>query len=99
VTFKEAQEMPYLQAVIKEILRMHPAVGTILPRLVPKGGATLAGVYLPEGVSHFTVQFLPSLTFDAQTAVGACAWALHFSKDIDADNTGRSVGLRLTSQD
>jgi hypothetical protein len=29
VTFKEAQEMPYLQAVIKEILRMHLAVGTI----------------------------------------------------------------------
>ncbi|OAL54679.1 cytochrome protein [Pyrenochaeta sp. DS3sAY3a] len=49
ITFQEAQSMPYLQAVIKESLRVHPAVGTILPRKVPKGGANLAGTYFPEG--------------------------------------------------
>lgn len=52
VTFQEAQNMPYLQAVIKESLRMHPAVGTILPRKVPRGGVVLSGTYFPEGVSH-----------------------------------------------
>lgn len=51
VTFKETQSMPYLQAVIKEALRMHPAVGTILARTVPEGGAHLAGRYFPAGVS------------------------------------------------
>lgn len=50
ITFQEAQSMPYLQAVIKEGLRVHPAVGTILPRKVPKGGVTLAGTFFPEGV-------------------------------------------------
>ncbi|UPL02769.1 hypothetical protein LCI18_013703 [Fusarium solani-melongenae] len=49
VTFQEAQSMPYLQAVINESLRMHPAVGTILPRVVPKGGVRLGGFDFPEG--------------------------------------------------
>ncbi|KEF62905.1 uncharacterized protein A1O9_00879 [Exophiala aquamarina CBS 119918] len=49
VTFQEAQNMPFLQAVIKETLRLHPAVGTILARDVPRGGAQLGGYYFPEG--------------------------------------------------
>jgi len=52
VTFKESQNMTYLQAVIKEALRIHPAVGTILARTVPEGGAHLAGHYFPAGVSR-----------------------------------------------
>ncbi|KAF6828543.1 cytochrome p450 pisatin [Colletotrichum musicola] len=48
-TFKQAQQMPYLQAVIKEALRMHPAVGLPLERVVPEGGAIIAGRFFPEG--------------------------------------------------
>lgn len=50
VTFQEAQNMPYLKAVINESLRLHPAVGTILARVVPKGGMELDGQFFPEGV-------------------------------------------------
>ena len=49
VTFKESQEMPYLQAVIKEALRMHSATGLPLWRVVPAGGAEISGYRFPEG--------------------------------------------------
>ncbi|KAF7173431.1 hypothetical protein CNMCM5623_005644 [Aspergillus felis] len=49
ITFQEAQALPYLQAVMKETLRIHPAVGTILPRVVPAGGLELSGHYFPAG--------------------------------------------------
>ncbi|KAF7517983.1 hypothetical protein G7054_g13621 [Neopestalotiopsis clavispora] len=48
ITFKESQEMPYLQAVIKEALRMHPATGLPLERVVPEGGAVIGGKLFPE---------------------------------------------------
>ncbi|EEU41315.1 uncharacterized protein NECHADRAFT_46257 [Fusarium vanettenii 77-13-4] len=50
IKFQEAQELPYLQAVIKEALRLHPGVGTQLTRIVPKGGVVIEGQYFPEGV-------------------------------------------------
>jgi cytochrome P450 len=49
VTFKEAQNLPYLQAVIQESLRVHPAVGAPLTRVIGKDGAHLAGQYFPAG--------------------------------------------------
>lgn len=48
-TFKETQQMPYLQAVIKEALRVHPATGLPLERVVPHGGAEIAGRHFREG--------------------------------------------------
>ncbi|KAH0832551.1 hypothetical protein AYO21_06055 [Fonsecaea monophora] len=47
--FKVTQDLPYLQAVIKEALRMHPATGLPLWRVVPAGGATVLGHYFPAG--------------------------------------------------
>ena len=49
VTFAESNKMKYLQACMKEAMRLHPAVGQLLERVVPEGGATVAGVWLPEG--------------------------------------------------
>lgn len=50
-TFAESQKLPYLQAVIKEGLRLHPATGLPLWRQVPPGGATLCGTYFPAGTN------------------------------------------------
>ncbi|KAH6953813.1 cytochrome P450 [Ilyonectria sp. MPI-CAGE-AT-0026] len=49
ISFKESQEMPYLQAVVKEGLRVHPATGLPLERVVPPGGATMCDYFFPEG--------------------------------------------------
>ncbi|QKX60212.1 uncharacterized protein TRUGW13939_07355 [Talaromyces rugulosus] len=49
VTFQEAQRLPYLQATIKEALRLHAAVDQILSRVVPDGGAQIAGRHFPQG--------------------------------------------------
>ncbi|OBT85445.1 hypothetical protein VE02_06176 [Pseudogymnoascus sp. 03VT05] len=41
--------MSYLQAVIKESLRLHPATGLPLARVVPAAGAVIAGTRFPGG--------------------------------------------------
>ncbi|OJJ41504.1 hypothetical protein ASPWEDRAFT_102595 [Aspergillus wentii DTO 134E9] len=48
VTFKESQDMPYLQAVIKEALRIHSANGLPLWREVPEG-MEISGRFFPAG--------------------------------------------------
>jgi hypothetical protein len=55
LSFRDAQELPYLQAVLKEALRMHPATGLPLVRVVPKGGVMLAGRFFKEGVSIISI--------------------------------------------
>lgn len=49
VSFAAANNLPYLAACIREAMRMHPSVGLILARTVPKGGATISGLYIAEG--------------------------------------------------
>jgi len=49
VSDEAARSMPYLQAVIREGLRIHPPITGIQTKLVPAGGDTYNGVFLPEG--------------------------------------------------
>ncbi|KAB8271549.1 cytochrome P450 [Aspergillus minisclerotigenes] len=48
--WKEIRSLPYLDAVMREAMRVHPGVGLLLERIVPKGGFTLPdGRFVPEG--------------------------------------------------
>ncbi|KAE9369115.1 cytochrome P450 [Stipitochalara longipes BDJ] len=51
ITFRQARNLPYLQAVIKEALRLHPATGLGLQRCVPAAGALLSGRMFPGGAT------------------------------------------------
>ncbi|KAH0607668.1 uncharacterized protein H6S33_002702 [Morchella sextelata] len=47
--YEELEKMPYLNAVIKESLRVSHGVVSALPRVVPPSGATIGGAYIPGG--------------------------------------------------
>ena len=49
ISFKDSQQLPYLQAVIQEALRLHPITGLPFERAVPVGGAEICGHFFPEG--------------------------------------------------
>ncbi|KAI1073405.1 cytochrome P450 [Whalleya microplaca] len=47
-----AQNLPYLEATVREGMRMHPGICMLLERYVPKAGFTLPdGNYIPPGTS------------------------------------------------
>lgn len=49
VRWNEVRELPFLNAVVKEALRCHPAVGLPLERVVPPEGLDINGYHLPGG--------------------------------------------------
>ena len=48
-SYEAAQKLPYLDAVVNESFRIHPPVGVVLERIVPKSGANIAGRFIPGG--------------------------------------------------
>ncbi|KUI52982.1 Pisatin demethylase [Cytospora mali] len=48
-SWKDVCDLPYLDAVIQEGLRMHPPFCLPLERVVPKGGLVIGGTFFPEG--------------------------------------------------
>ena len=57
-----AMQLPYMQAVINEGLRIYPPAAQGFPRTSP--GAMVDGYWVPAGVSSKPMQFLMSLIPD-----------------------------------
>ncbi|KAK3306759.1 cytochrome P450 [Chaetomium strumarium] len=72
--YAAARQMPYLEAVVREAMRCHPAVAMLLERYVPEGGLAL-----PDGSS----------CVPAGTAVGMNAYVVQRNRAVwgpDADD-------------
>lgn len=51
ISWAHTQQLPYLQAVVREGLRMWPPVGGLSYKLVPPGGDHLNGYFVPGGTN------------------------------------------------
>lgn len=49
ITWKSSQTLPYLDAVVQESFRLHPAAGLILERITPSLGVNILGHHIPGG--------------------------------------------------
>jgi len=83
-TETQSSELPYLRAVIKESLRMNPALSLPLERIVPAGGLS---VQHPDDAKSST--FIP-----ADTIIGINPYVLHrdlriFGEDAESWNPSR----------
>lgn len=48
-SFREASNLPFLCATIKEAMRLHPSVGLTMPRITPLGGLEISETHIPAG--------------------------------------------------
>ncbi|KAJ5780422.1 hypothetical protein N7457_005582 [Penicillium paradoxum] len=75
ITAAQAKQLPYLQAVIREGLRIRPPVANVFPRDIPKGGDTVVvdgeRVFLPGGA-----------------CIGYSAYAMHHSEKVYGKDAG-----------
>ncbi|KAI9659075.1 MAG: hypothetical protein M1821_002035 [Bathelium mastoideum] len=49
VSWADSQKLPYLDAVVQESFRLHPAAGLLLERIVPPHGIEVCGENIPGG--------------------------------------------------
>ncbi|KAF7524468.1 hypothetical protein PCG10_005728 [Penicillium crustosum] len=70
ITYASASTLPYLDAVIKEALRIHPPTGIMYGRTVPPEGATVCGKFIPAGtevgISPWVLHYDPELFPDPE---------------------------------
>nr|AFO67561.1 elymoclavine monooxygenase [Epichloe inebrians] len=92
--YNKIQTLPYLNAVIKETLRISVPVPGCLPRVVPEGGITLGSLSLPAGTAVSISQQAISLNNEifssphrfsperwiGPEAVGLDKWNIAFSR-------------------
>jgi len=50
ITMAKVSQLSYLLACLEEAMRLYPPVPVGLPRIVPKGGRSISGYYVPEDV-------------------------------------------------
>ncbi|KAI0395986.1 isotrichodermin C-15 hydroxylase [Xylariaceae sp. FL0594] len=93
ITISSVGNLSYMLAVLNESLRMYPPVTSGLVRVVPKGGATIAGNFVPEGtnveiahwsMNHSKENWANPWTFDPERFLGSAEEAREAGNKIEA---------------
>lgn len=91
------QNLKYLDAVVREGLRMGMSTPTRIPRVVPQGGWSFHGYWFPEGTTvgcqPYTLHFNPSVFPDPFTFKPE-RWLEGPSQDMQRDWIPFSLGQR-----
>lgn len=78
VSWTEAQKLSYMDAVIQESFRLHPAVGMTQEKVVPPHGLEIAGHYIPGntivGCNPWVLQRRPEIFGDDVDAFRPERW-------------------------
>ncbi|KAF1996720.1 cytochrome P450 [Amniculicola lignicola CBS 123094] len=83
--FSQVRDLPYLDATIKETMRIHSTSSLGLPRVVPPGpGITISGFHFPQS----TVLSVPAYTMHHSTAI--------WGPDADSFRPERFLAENLT---
>lgn len=91
------QDLPLLGAALKESQRLIPTSSTGLERVVPNGGAEIAGCHFPEGVSTLNGSF--EMLTRVQTLVSVLTTAVtHDSEIYEVSSDSYSLRLREVYQ-
>ncbi|KAJ5832685.1 hypothetical protein N7474_000996 [Penicillium riverlandense] len=95
ITAAQARQLPYLQAVIREALRVWPPVANIFPRDVPRGGDTLVldgeSVFLPGGVC---IGYSAKAMHQSEQIYGKDAEAFRPERWLESDPAKLAVMIR-----
>ncbi|KAL4937360.1 hypothetical protein BDV06DRAFT_74904 [Aspergillus oleicola] len=98
ISTTDARQLPYLQAVIREALRVWPPVANIFPRDVPAGGDTVVvdgkSVFLPGGIC---IGYSAHGMHHSEKIYGKDAKAFRPERWLEEDDPGRLVEMARTN--
>lgn len=80
LTVESLARLKYLNACLEEGLRMYPPVPDGLPRIVPEGGATICGEFVPSGVSISCCGLISHITDYVLRLVSRCINGPHTAR-------------------
>ncbi|KAH6981572.1 cytochrome P450 [Ilyonectria sp. MPI-CAGE-AT-0026] len=95
--YNTISQLPYLRACIEESLRLRPASSMGLPRVVPKGGRTIAGHFIDEDVTVSVPTYTllrDSTTFDRPEEYDPQRWIDGDTEKMSKVHLPFSVGPR-----
>ncbi|KAJ5635777.1 Cytochrome monooxygenase lcsI [Penicillium longicatenatum] len=98
INFMGVSQLTYLNAALEEALRVYPPVPGVVPRVVPKGGSIIDGIYVPEGVSvsgaHYSTYHAESNFAEADSFIPE-RWLEDREKRFESDNRSSLVAFSL----